>query len=127
MSKDNGAPVYPMCATPEMTLEEEGAYYVPDLLRDTSYEPRPGQYTAAEEHARPLDKAERRVDEALLLAQVLRASLGDSGGTRAQQTDAVLRIIEKKLGKARTQIDVQRTRSTNLFMAYAELSHVVDD
>lgn len=108
-------------ATPAAQLEEEGEYYVPDLLRESDYEPEPALYAAAEADTRRLHKAERSVDEALMLSQVLRASMGDAGDRRAMQVETVLRIVEKKLRKARSQLDEHDARYLNLFMAYFEL------
>ena len=102
-------------------LEEEGEFYVPDLLHDEEHEPKPGLHAAADAHTRRLHKAERHVDEALLLSQVLRASMADAGDRRAMQVETVLRIVEKKLRKARSQIDKHDARHVNLFMAYFDL------
>ena len=37
------------------------------------------------------------------------------------QTETALKVIEKKLGKAHTQIDRHRRRHTNLFLAHCDL------
>lgn len=107
--------------TPETRLEEEGEFYIPDLLCNEDYEPQPGLNSAAEAHARRLHKAERYVDEALNLSQVLRASMCDAGDSRAMQVETVLRIVEKKLRKAHSQIDKHDASHVNLFMAYFDL------
>ena len=104
-----------------MQVREEAGSYVPDLLSDPDYEPRPGTCAAAEAHARRLRRAECLIDEATLLTEVLRSAMGDASDARAMQVDAVTRIIGKKLRKARADIDRQDTRDLNLFLAYAEL------
>ena len=108
-------------ALPETRVEEEGEFYVPDLLANEDYEPRPALYSAAEVHARRLRKAERHIDEALNLSQVLRASMCDAGDSRAMQVETVLKIVEKKLSKAHCQIDRHDASHMNLFMAYIDL------
>ena len=102
-------------------VREEPGFYVPKLLSDLDYEPQPGAYAAAEAHGRHLRRAERLIDEAALLAEVLRAAMGDASDARAMQVDAVITIVGKKLRKARADIDRQDTRDLNLFLAYAEL------
>ncbi|MEO1247626.1 MAG: hypothetical protein AAFX56_18270 [Pseudomonadota bacterium] len=113
------------CAGPEtpaaMQLREEHEFYVPDLLADADYHPRPALFSAAEAYGRRLQKADRHVDEALLLSQVLRGSMCDDSDGRAMQVDTVLKIVEKKLRKAHLQIDRYETSHLNLFMAYMEL------
>ena len=107
---------------PAMEVREEREVYVPKLLSDPDYAPRPGAYRAAEAHGRRLRRAERLVGEAALLAEVLRLAMGDASDARAMQVDAVIGIVEKKLQKARADIDRQDTRDLNLFLAYAELA-----
>lgn len=106
---------------PTMRVREEPGFYVPKLLSDLDYEPRPGAYAAAEAYGRRLRRAERLIDEATLLAEVLQAAISDASDARAVQVDAVIGIVRKKLRKARTDIDRQDTRDMNLFLAYAEL------
>lgn len=106
---------------PAMEVNEEREFYVPELLSDPTYEPRPEAYAAAEAHGRRLRRAERLVEEAALLAEVLRLAMGDAGDARAMQVDTVVGIVERKLRKARAAIDGQDTRDLNLFLAYAEL------
>ncbi len=107
--------------TTVMWLGEEREFYVPDLLSDEDFEPGPALYDAAEEHARYLREAERYIDDALNLADVLRAAMGDAGDSRAMQVDTVLKIVGKKLSKAHARIDAYDTNHMNLFMAYVEL------
>ena len=109
-----------------MQLKEEGEFYVPDLLSDARYDPEPASFSAAEAHCRRLRKAERHVDEAMLLSQVLRASMGDASDGRAMQIDTVLKIVEKKLRKAHLQIDRYDVSHLNLFLAYIELREQAD-
>lgn len=108
-------------SNPEMQVEEEREFYIPDLLSNENYEPRPALYAAADDHARRLHKAERHIDDALNLSQVLRASMGDAGDSRAMQVETVLNIVEKKLSKAHGLIDKHDTSHMNLFMAYIDL------
>ena len=112
----------PSPATPISWLAEDGEFYVPDLLQDEAHEPRPGCHAAAEAHARHLRKAERQVDEALMLSEVLRASMADVGDHRAMQVEIVIGIVEKKLRKALTRIDRHSAGHLNLFMAYYDRS-----
>ena len=117
-------PMYTLNTAPgwlAMEVNEERGFYVPKLLSDPDYEPQPGAYAAAEAHGRRLRRAERRVEEALLLAEMLRLAMGDAEDARAMQVDAVVGIVERKLRKARADIDRQDTRDLNLFLAYAEL------
>lgn len=107
--------------TTVMQLEEDGEFYVPDFLLDDDYEIRPALFDAAEEHARDLHEAERCIDEALNLADVLRAAMGDAGDSRAMQVDTVMAIVREKLSRAHARIDEYETRYLNLFIAYVEL------
>ncbi len=116
----------PAAATVETRLEEEGEFYIPDLLCNEDYEPRPALYYAAEAHARSLRKAERHIDEALNLSQVLRAAMGDADDSRAMQVETVLKIVRKKLSKAHAQIDKYDASHMNLFMAYVDLKNKSD-
>jgi hypothetical protein len=104
-------------------VAEEGEIYVPDLLADEDFEPGPALCDAADEHARDLREAERYIDEALHLADVLRAAMGDAGDRRAMQVDTVLKIVGEKLGQAHARIDEHDASHVNLFMAYAELKN----
>lgn len=108
-------------ATAVMRLEEEGEFYVPDVLSDAGFEPPPALYDAADEHASCLREAERDIDDALHLANVLRAAMGDAGDSRAMQIDTVLRIVGRKLARAHARIDEHDARHLKLFMAYAAL------
>ena len=121
---DGDTPIYSFAEAPRpnaMRLAEERELYVPKLLADPDYRPRREAYSAAEAHGSRLRRAERLVEEAALLAEVLRAAMGDDGDARAMQVDAVIGIVEKKLRKARADLDRQDTRNLNLFLAYAEL------
>ena len=113
-------------AIPETQLAEEGEFYIPDLLSNEDYEPRPALYSAAEAHARRLRKAERNIGEARNLSQVLRASMCDAGDSRAMQVETVLKIVEKKLSKAHSHIDKYDASHVNLFMAYIDLKDKSD-
>jgi len=104
-------------------LREEGEFYVPDLLSDSEYRPSPATCSAAAAYGRHLKKAERHVDEARLLSDVLRASLADACDGRAMQVDTVLEVIDKKLRKARQRMDRHDARYLNLFLAYTELGN----
>lgn len=106
---------------PAPRLAEEGEFYIPDRLSGVGYEPDPDAMDAAESHAKALRRAERYLDDALILSQVLRAAMGDAGDSRAMQVDTVLAIVERKLGKARNRISRHEARHINLFLAYFEL------
>ena len=108
-------------AKPYTRAREESEFYIPELLRDPVYEPRPGLYAAAQDHARHLLEAERLVDKALILSQVLRASLSDAADQRAMHAETVLELVEQQLDQARLQLDKHDASHANLFMAYIEL------
>ncbi len=110
-------------AKPYAQAREESEFYVPEHLRDPEYEPRPGLYAAAQDHARHLLEAERLVDKALALSQVLKASLLEAGDERATQADAVLELVEQQLEQARALLDEHDASHANLFMAYIELKN----
>ncbi|MEX2495109.1 MAG: hypothetical protein WD448_03415 [Woeseia sp.] len=107
--------------TTVMRLEEDGEFYVPDFLFDDDFDIGPALFDAAEEHARDLHEAERCIDEALNLADVLRAAMGDAGDSRAMQVDTVMAIVREKLSRAHARIDEYETCHLNLFIAYVEL------
>jgi hypothetical protein len=107
-------------------LAEDKGFYVPDLLADADFEPRPALWDAAEAHAGSLRNAEHHIDDALNLARVLRAAIREDGDSRAMQADTVLRLVEKKLDRARRQIDRHDASHVNLFLAYAELRDDTD-
>lgn len=107
--------------TTVMRLEEDGEFYVPDFLFDDDFEIGPALFDAAEEHARDLREAERCIDEALNLADVLRAAMGDAGDSRAMQVDTVMAIVREKLSRAHARIDEYDASHLNLFIAYVEL------
>jgi len=106
-----------------MQLREEGEFYVPDLLSDADGLPPPAIASAAQAYGKHLQKAERHIDEARLLSEVLRESLGDACDGRAMQVDAVLEVVDKKLRKARLRMDRHSRRYLNLFLAYADLKN----
>ena len=107
-------------------LEEEGEFYIPDLLSNEDYEPRAALYSAADAHARRLRKAGRHLDDVLNLSQVLRASMCDAGDSRAMQVETVLKIVEEKLSRAHAQFDKHEASHVNLFMAYMDLREKSD-
>ena len=106
-----------------LQLDEEGEYYVPNLLADDSFEFDTAMFDAAEEHASSLREAEGCIDAALNLADVLRAAMGDTGDSRAMQVDTVLTIIREKLTKAHARLDDYDTNHLNLFIAYTQLKN----
>lgn len=128
-SRHAGPLAYTLAGVPGrvgMPLAEERECYVPEFLPDPDYEAPPDVYAAAQAHGRRLRRAERLVNEAGLLAEVLRAAMGDAGDARAMQVDAVMAIVAKKLRKARAELDRQDTRNLNLFLAYAALKARLD-
>ena len=108
-------------------VREDEEFYVPDVLSDKHDDTNPEAYALAAEHARHLYKAEGLVGEALNLAGLMLASLGDEGDSRAMQTETGLKVIEKKLKKAYNRIDRHDMRHTNLFLAYFNLRAKSDE
>lgn len=102
-------------------IREDGDFYIPDFITADPCKSRPKVYSAANDHARDLRKAEQQLDDVLNLARVLRASVQGEDDGRAMQADTVLKIIEKKLSKAHAFIDRHDARHLNLFMAYFDL------
>jgi hypothetical protein len=102
-------------------VREDGDFYIPDFITADPYKSRPKVYSAANDHARDLRRAEQHLDDVLNLARVLRASVQGEDDGRAMQADTVLKIIEKKLNKAHNCIDRHDARHLNLFMAYFDL------
>lgn len=102
-------------------VREEADFYIPDFITAEPYKSGPKVYSAANDHAEDLRKAEQHLDDVLNLARVLRASLQGEDDGRAMQADTVLKIIEKKLSKAHNCIDRHDARHLNLFMAYFDL------
>lgn len=90
-------------------------------MSDRSNETDAERCHAADEHARHLRRAQRRLEDALNLAGVLRASVGDEGDSRAMQAETVLKIVERKVNKALNQLDRHDGRHRNLFFAYFDL------
>lgn len=86
-------------------VREDGGVYSADALR----------------HAAHLRKAERLLDEARNLVALLLASLGDEADARAMQAEIALKLIEKKLNKAHTQIDRHEARHKTRFVARSDL------
>ena len=132
MSLDGGAgstghALYPIDSTRRnenltaFQVKEDQASYVPDFPSGKRYGGNPQAHSAAADHAKHLQKAGRLLDEALNLAGLMLASLDDECDGRAMQTETALKVIEKKLGKAHTQIDRHRRRHTNLFLAHFDL------
>ena len=107
-------------------VREDKGLYIPDLLSDAEYDASPQAYAAFADHAKHLHKAEGLLDEAWNLVRLMLAALGDEGDSRAMQTEAGLKVIEKKLSKAHTRIDKHHTRYTNLFFAYFDLKDKTD-
>lgn len=108
-------------------VREDKGFYIPDLLSDAQYDANPKAYAAFADHDRHLHKAEGLLGEAWNLVRLMLAALGDEGDSRAMQTEAGMKVIEKKLSKAHTQIDKQHTRHTNLYLAYFDLKDKADE
>lgn len=102
-------------------VREDKSYYIPDFLAGNARRSRPEVYSAANDHAGELRKAEQHLDDVLNLARVLRDSVQAEDDRRAMQADTVLKIIEKKLDKAHRLIDRHDSQHLNLFMAYFDL------
>ncbi|HEX7073138.1 MAG TPA: hypothetical protein VF226_03785 [Hyphomicrobiaceae bacterium] len=108
-------------------VREDRAFYVPDVMSDRSYEADAELHRAANEHARDLRRAQRRLEDMLSLAGVLRASIGDEGDSRAMQAETVLKIIERKADKALDQLDRHDGQHRNLFFAYFDLLDTAEE
>ena len=115
-------PLTPFFDTPaDRQVREDKGFYIPDLLTDEAYDADPKAYAASEEHAKHLHEAEGLLHDAWNLVGLMLAAIGDESDSRAMQTEAGLKVIEKKLSKALTQIDRLDARYTNLFLAYFDL------
>jgi hypothetical protein len=125
--KTRNTALYAVRDTVAMPVREDSELYLPDLLHDEDYEPDPTRDAAAHAHVKGLRTAERLLDEALNLSEVLRASAEDYGDSRAMQADIVLQTIEKKLKKAHDKIERQDRRHRNLYLAYFDLRDRTDE
>ena len=101
--------------------EDGGEYDIPDLLKDADYATDAELYTAAEEHARHLRRAQGNLEDALNLARVLAESVSGIGDSRAVQAEAVMSVVDRKLNKALNRLDRHDSRHRNLFFAYFDL------
>ncbi len=122
--KSANPPVFDVHA--DRQVREDKGFYIPDLLSDAEYDANPQAYAAFADHARHLHKADGLLGEAWNLVRLMLAALGDEGDSRAMQTEAGLKVIEKKLSKAHTRIDRFHPRYTNLFLAYFDLKDKTD-
>ncbi len=104
-------------------VREDSGFYIPDILSGEDYGAFSPEYTAAEDHAKHIHKAERLVDESENLVALMRAAIGDECDARAMQAETALTIIEKKLRKAHGRINKHDRRHTNLFLAYFDLKN----
>ena len=102
-------------------VKEDPGSYTPHLLSGKRYADNPKTHSAAADHAQHLLKAERLLDEAQNLAGLMLASLDDECDSRAMQTETALKVIEKKLSEAHTQIDRHHRCHTELFLNYFDL------
>ena len=110
-----------------LQVKEDPAFYVSDFPSDKCHGGNPQARSAATDHAKHLQKVERLLDEALNLAGLMLASLADECDGRAMQVETALKVIEKKLGKAHTQIDRHRRRHAELFVAHVDLKGQLKD
>lgn len=101
--------------------EDRARYEVPDLLSDTTYDPDPKAYDAFAEQAADLHRVEDLLGDAWNLVGLMLTSVGEIGDSRDMQTEAGLKVIERKLRKAHARIDQHHTHYTNLFLAYCDL------
>ena len=108
-------------ATGWQVREDGEEYEIPDLLGDEDYEPEAVLSHAAFEHTEAERKAMGLLDDAENLLSVLLDAIQDDGDSRAMQTEAVLKVVGKKLRKAHTRVDRQEWRHRNLFLAYFDL------
>ena len=107
--------------------EHGDEYDIPDLLGDEDYEPEAVLSHAAYEHTEAERKTMGLLDDAENLLSVLLDAIQDDGDSRAMQTEAVLKVVGKKLRKAHTRVDRQEWRHRNLFLAYFDLKDRVQD
>lgn len=105
--------------------EDGDEYDIPDLLGHEDYEPEAVLSDAACEHTEGEREAMALLDDAENLLSVLLDAIEDDGDSRAMQTEAVLKVVGKKLRKAHTRIDRQEWRHRNLFLAYFDLKEKV--
>ncbi|MCH9694157.1 MAG: hypothetical protein K0U72_06575 [Gammaproteobacteria bacterium] len=128
-TRSAGCTVYRPTFTPPVNwqVREDREFYIPDFLSDTHDDTNPEAYSLAAEHAEHLYKAQGLVGEALNLAGLMLASLGDEADSRAMQTETGLKVIEKKLKKAYNRIDNHDRCHTNLFLAYFNLWGKTDE
>ena len=128
-TRSGGCTVYRPTFRPRENWEvrEDREFYIPDFLSDEHDDTNPKAYALAADHAKHLYKAQGLVGEALNLAGLMLASLGDEGDSRAMQTETGLKVIEKKLKKAYNRIYNHDRRHTNLFLAYFELKGNSDE
>lgn len=101
--------------------EEKGVFHIPDFITAEPFDSHAEAYAAANDHALPLRRAEQQLDDVLNLARLLRASVQSEDDARAMQAETVLKIIEKKLSKARDRMDRHDASHLNLFIAYFDL------
>ncbi len=87
-------------------VREDRGYYIPDILSGKDYGAFSEEYAAAGDHAEHLHKAERLVCQAEDLVGLMRAAISYESDARAMQADTALTILEKKLSKAHSRIDV---------------------
>src|SRR5690606_24021925 len=94
-------------------VREEPEYYIPDILLDRHYVPDPALIDAAEAHTKEQREAMALLDDAENLLAVLMASQEQEFDSRAMETEAVLKVVRKKLRKAHNRIDRQEGSHRN--------------
>src|SRR5690606_31154719 len=83
--------------------------------------PDPAIIDAAEAHTKEQREAMALLDDAENLLAVLMASQEQEFDSRAMETEAVLKVVRKKLRKAHNRIDRQEGSHRNAVLAYFEL------
>lgn len=106
---------------------EDKESYLFDFLLGERREVDPEARSAAEDHVNGLRNAQRDLDEALNLSEVLRGAMEEDGDSRAMQVDTVLKVVEKKVKKAHDRVDKHASRCRKLFLAYCELRRQSDN
>lgn len=107
--------------SPAWQIYEEGEYYIPDVLEDEDYDATPALTDAATAHTLNMRDAQRQLEDAASLVDVLLDAVEQDGDTRAAQTRTVLEFAVECLHNAHHLIDEQESRDRNLCLAYFAL------
>ena len=89
-----------------------------DRIEDEDYN---AAYDAARKHQKQLRKAESNLFVARDLTETLQGYLGETHIDECFTAGSIVDLIEKRINKARRQLDRHNTEHTNLFIAYFDL------